>query len=407
MVRIVQISECFPTNYKPLAGEFILKHAEHLSNKCNVKVVVPLRFVPPREAISSGVKGLLNWLKKIKKNDGYSHAQLTVDYMNYVSLPRPRFESIDENIIDTFFRQKLKDKIKSFGPDLIYCHWLRPWAGIAADISEELGLPFIIDHHEDLPTLKKLFPNNYEKFLKPMMKADKIIVHSTENLHDLKNEFPSLNNIKLVYLGQSFDIADGEKSFRSEPICLVCVSHLHEERKNIDILLRALSLIKDKLKFILNILGDGPLRNKYVSLSSELGLDDRIFFKGAKTQDEIKASLDASDIFILPSFPEAFGIVFTEALSRGLPVITCKGNGGGEELRLLGYPSVLAEPISPEDLSQKILSLANNLEQMNSMSSKGKEIVKSHFTYESNASRTIEVITETIDSIRLENNVRD
>ncbi len=407
MVRVVQISECFPTNYKPLTGEFILRHAESLSEKCDVKVIVPLRFVPPREAIFSGVSGLFSWFRQNKNTEGYVRGRLTVEYMNYISLPRPRFESIDENFINTLFRQKLKDRISSFAPDIVYCHWLRPWAGIAAGISEELGLPFVLDHHEDLPTLKRLFPDDYEQFLKPLLQANNIIVHSKANLNDLKSELPSLKNIELVHLGQNFDVAAENKSFSEDLLRLICVSHMHEERKNIDVLIKALYLIKDKLSFSLNVLGDGLLRNRYVSLVQELGLADRIFFEGPKTQDEIKTSLDAADIFILPSFPEAFGIVFAEALARGLPVITCKGNGGGEELKHLGYPSVLAEPLSSEDLSNNILNLANDVEQMKLMSSKGKEIVKANFTYEANSSRTIEVLTETISKFKREKIVRD
>ncbi len=407
MARVVQISECFPTNYKPLTGEFILRHAESLSDKCDVKVIVPLRFVPPREAISSGVNGLFNWFKQNKNTAGYKSGRLSVEYMNYISLPRPRFELIDESIITTLFRQKLKDKIISFSPDIIYCHWLRPWAAVAAGISEELGLPFIIDHHEDLPTLKKLFPKDYEKFLKPILNANRVIVHSTANLTELINEIPLLSNIELVYLGQSFDIAVEDKTFSNDFVRFVCVSHLHEERKNIDILIKALSLINSKLNFNLNILGDGPLKDRYISLVNELGLADKIIFEGSKTQEEIRASLDEADIFILPSFPEAFGIVFIEALARGLPVITCKGNGGGEELKNLSYPSVLAEPLSAEDLSDKILNLAGDVEQMKLMSAKGKELVKANFTHESNACRTIEVIAETKSQFQREKIVRD
>jgi len=372
-----------------------------------VKVIVPLRFVPPREAISSGVNGLFNWFKQNKNTAGYKSGRLSVEYMNYISLPRPRFELIDESIITTLFRQKLKDKIISFSPDIIYCHWLRPWAAVAAGISEELGLPFIIDHHEDLPTLKKLFPKDYEKFLKPILNANRVIVHSTANLTELINEIPLLSNIELVYLGQSFDIAVEDKTFSNDFVRFVCVSHLHEERKNIDILIKALSLINSKLNFNLNILGDGPLKDRYISLVNELGLADKIIFEGSKTQEEIRASLDEADIFILPSFPEAFGIVFIEALARGLPVITCKGNGGGEELKNLSYPSVLAEPLSAEDLSDKILNLAGDVEQMKLMSAKGKELVKANFTHESNACRTIEVIAETKSQFQREKIVRD
>ncbi|MBK6506707.1 MAG: glycosyltransferase family 4 protein [Ignavibacteria bacterium] len=406
-MRVLQISECFPTKYKPQTGEFILKHVSALSKLCEVKLIAPLRFIPPREALLAGYSGVRKWLSQINETEGMSDGQLSVEYMNYISLPRPIFEAIDEKLINTLFRKKLFDLIKAFSPDILYCHWLRPWAGIAASISKELGIPFVIDHHEDLPTMKILFPNDYSNFLNTFLLADMIILHSNENRTDLQNEIASLNNIELIYLGQSFEIFENDKEFSNDNIKLICVSHLHEPRKNIDVLLKALALLSDKLKFSMRIIGDGPLKSDYEKLCLTLNLSGVVTFEGSLPQDKIKQLLDDSDMFILPSFPEAFGIVFAEALARGVPVVTCKGNGGGEELRLLGYPSVLAEPLSADDLSKKILALANNIEAKNEMSYKGRKIARENFTWERNALQTFDMMTELLNQFHNRGNVRN
>ena len=406
-MRVLQISECFPTKYKPQTGEFILKHVSALSKLCEVKLIAPLRFVPPREALLAGYSGVRKWLSQINETEGMSDGQLSLEYMNYISLPRPTFEAIDEKLINTLFRKKLYDLIKAFSPDVLYCHWLRPWAGIAASISKELGIPFVIDHHEDLPTLKKLFPNDYRNFINTFSLADRVIVHSNENRNDLQKEIASLNNIELIYLGQSFEILEKDKAFSNETIRLICVSHLHEPRKNIDVLLKALALLSDKSKFIMRIIGDGPLKTDYEKLCRALNLSDFVKFEGSLHQNKIKQLLDDSDIFILPSFPEAFGIVFAEAIARGVPVVTCKGNGGGEELLLLGYPSVLADPMSADDLSEKILALANNIEAKNEMSSKGRKIAEENFTWERNAVQTFDLMTELLNQFHNRGNVRN
>lgn len=407
MLKVLQISECFPTEYKPQTGEFILRHVTALSKFCRVKLIAPLRFVPPREALSTGISGVKKWLQQINKTEGFSEGKLSVDYMNYFSLPRPAFEAIDESLINSLFRKKLIGKVREFAPDVLYCHWLRPWAGIAGSIAKELGIPFVIDHHEDLPTLKKLFPNDYGNFLETFLLADKIIVHSNENKTDLISEVVSLKNIELIYLGQGFNISEVERHFINVPKKLICVSHLHEPRKNIDVLLKALAQLANKADCTLQIIGDGPLRKLYEELSTSLGLSGIVKFAGNRSQDEIRDSLDESDIFVLPSYPEAFGIVFAEALARGVPVITCKGNGGGEELRLLGYPSVLAEPLSAEDLADKIHALSNDVEAMKEMSAVGKQIVRDNFTWERNGLKTFESIIELINRFTGRNIVRN
>jgi glycosyltransferase involved in cell wall biosynthesis len=351
-------------------------------------------MVPPRDALSNGTAGLMNWFTKTKDTSGYEDGNLNVEFMNYFSLPRPLFESIDEKLISGLFKKKLKNLVIEFNPDLIYCHWLRPWAGICADIAKELDLPFVIDHHEDLPTLKDLFPQHYRQFLEPFQKADRIIVHSSRNMEELKSELPMLENVDLIYLGQSLEVRTESKSFSADCKKLITVSHLYEPRKNIDVLIKALAKIKDRLDFSLRIVGDGSLRGKYEELTASLGLDEKITFTGTYTQDQIRSALDDSDLFILPSYPEAFGIVFAEALARGVPVVTCRGNGGGEELKLLGYPVILAEPHDEDDLAEKILLLTENPDAMNEMSVSGKTIVINNFTWRRNAERTLALMEE-------------
>ena len=103
-----------------------------------------------------------------------------------------------------------------------------------------------------------------------------------------------------------------------------------------------------------------------------------------------------SDIFILPSYPEAFGVVIIEALAKGLPVITCNGNGGGEELKKLGYPVVLVKPDSQEDLAESITELSKDEVRMKDMSAKGIEIVRKYFTWKKNAENTYQLLSDTI-----------
>ena len=363
-------------------------------------MIVPLRYMPGREILTGDSEGLFknfnNWLSGIKDTSDYSEGNLRVIYFGYISLPRPFFESADNTFINFFFYNKLKKLITEQNPDLIYCNWIRPWAPVTAGITKELNIPFVIDHHEDIPTLKKLFPDKASQFLQVFKSADKIIVHSGLNKKQLVNEKLTEREIKVIHLGQNFDVSITEKYFDNNNLRLICVSHLTEKRKNIDVLIKAVSLLDKKIDFELTVIGDGVFKNEYMDLATSVGQKEKVFFKGALSHEDIGAELDVSDIFILPSFPEAFGIVMTEALAKGVPVISCHGNGGAEELKALGYPVILVPPENEYELAKAIEDLSNNRSEMKEMSEKGKIIVSDNFTWDMNGISTYKFLDNTL-----------
>ncbi len=403
-MKVLEISECFPNKLKPVTGEFIYKHVKALSGLCDVVTLIPVRYIPPKEILSYNpaklISNLTNWFTLINDTKTFSEGNLKVIYFGYVSLPRPYFEKIDNEFINYFFYNKALKLLGGFSPDVIYCNWIRPWAELSKKLADNFNIPLIIDHHEDIPTLKKLFPEDFKTFLKTFKKADKIIVHSSLNKHELENEDPDLKDISICYLGQGLNIIDRDREFSIGIKKLICVSHLSERRKNIDVLINSVSVLNKDYPsgndiYELAIAGDGILKSEYEELSERLKLKN-IIFKGEVSQKGVEHLLSVSDIFILPSYPEAFGVVLIEALAKGLPVITCEGNGGGEELKKLGYPAVLVKPGSPEEMAEAISELSQDETRMKAMSHKGVEIVRKYFTWEKNAENTYQSIRETI-----------
>lgn len=400
-MRILEISECFPNKFKPVTGEFILQHAKALSEFCSLTMLVPLRLMPPRELFKVNpfrfIRNIYKWYRNIYETKNISEGNLEVVYLPYFSLPKPYFDRLNEKMTEVFFYNGFKKCAESFNPDIIYCNWINPWSNISYRLSREFRKPFVIDHHEDIPTLKKLNPDNYREQLNKFENADKIIVHSTLNKTELENENLKLKEVKIIYLGQNFNITQSRKVFNYDEPRIVCVSHLYEPRKNIDVLIKAFDNLNKNLPSKLTIAGDGSLKSSYEELSASLPSGSSISFRGSLSQDEIGNLLDESDIFVLPSYPEAFGIVLIEAIAKGLPVVTCRGNGGGEELLKLGYPVILAEPGSSENLSGKISGLVNDREKMDLMSVTGKNIARRYFSWKINAEETYGFLKTTLD----------
>jgi phosphatidylinositol alpha-1,6-mannosyltransferase len=107
------------------------------------------------------------------------------------------------------------------------------------------------------------------------------------------------------------------------------------ERKNIQSVIIALSRLRESgLSFFYSVAGDGPELSNLKSLVDQLGLQDNVEFLGRVSEEKKDTLYSSSDFFLLPSIfnhqtgsIEGYGIVFIEANSYGLPVLS--GNTGG------------------------------------------------------------------------------
>lgn len=104
-------------------------------------------------------------------------------------------------------------------------------------------------------------------------------------------------------------------------------------RKGLDVLLRALALLRD-CRITLEVVGDLGLERRYgerlVGLARELSLADRVVFHGAVAREALWEHYARSDLLVLPSLWEGCGVVLLEATSFGLPIVATRVGGVGE-----------------------------------------------------------------------------
>ena len=98
------------------------------------------------------------------------------------------------------------------------------------------------------------------------------------------------------------------------------------KRKNIDLLIKAFSLHKDKA-FTLKIIGSGKEEKKLKKLCNKLNLENKIIFIGKLPQEKVFDEMKKSQIFILPSINETLGLVYLEASACGCLCIGTKNTG--------------------------------------------------------------------------------
>lgn len=115
---------------------------------------------------------------------------------------------------------------------------------------------------------------------------------------------------------------------------MLCVANVMP-RKGHDVLLRALAGLTDSdwtLTCIGSISPDDDWCRHVLELAREPALAGRVSFAGVRTGDALQAAYDEADLFVLPSHFESFGMVLTEALARGLPVVATTGGAVPETL---------------------------------------------------------------------------
>lgn len=132
-------------------------------------------------------------------------------------------------------------------------------------------------------------------------------------------------------------------------------------RKGLDIALRAFAIIKQSMPSapLLVIAGDGPERANLRALAHSLNLHDQVRWLGAiSDRDEIAHLFATSQVAIIPSREEPFGIVCLEALASGCPVVASQV-GGIPEIVRNGIDGILVSPEDPQAMATAIMRILN------------------------------------------------
>jgi glycosyltransferase involved in cell wall biosynthesis len=115
------------------------------------------------------------------------------------------------------------------------------------------------------------------------------------------------------------------------PARLLAVALL-SDKKGLGVLLEALALRSARgcPPVHLDVVGDGPERIALAARARALGLDGAVQFHGLRTRAEVARRMAESDLFVLPSRVETFGVALVEALAAGLPVVASDVGVAGE-----------------------------------------------------------------------------
>lgn len=182
------------------------------------------------------------------------------------------------------------------------------------------------------------------------------VSHSTKN--DLQEMFRfDGSKIKVIYNGiaEIFYLQGHQPSFFDFPY-LLYTGNL-KPHKNLGVLIKAFSLIKDRFPDFRLVLAGIPPDRSFMQSLIRWRISDRVVVKHYLAQQDLIRYIDGADFFVFPSLYEGFGFPPLEAMARKKAVIS---SPGGSLKEILGESALYFSPDSPEELAEKITLLIEN-----------------------------------------------
>ena len=220
-----------------------------------------------------------------------------------------------------------KRYVKKFGrPDVIHCHSVMMGGWLTEKISDKYKIPFVITEHNSL-FFRGLHKKYYTKISEICNKSSLCLSVSSAYCKILKKTIPESpdwiphNNI----VSQKF-LSTNIKKKAKDPFVFISISSLYKH-KNVPLILKSFKKFnEDHPKSELKIIGVGLEERTIKTIKEKLKLKN-VFFLGRKTRDQIVNELNKSNVFVLGTKYETFGVVLIEAISMGVPVIVTDCGG--------------------------------------------------------------------------------
>ena len=309
-LKVLFLPSWYPSERNPVAGVFIREHAKAVALYNEVIVIYN---EGKYDKIKGGFSEISDEIEEDIRTIRIKHKKLFIPKISFL---------IISFLINLFVMITILNKLVKEGwkPDVIHAHVFG--AGVVAAILGKIyDIPVVITEHWSgfsCRTLKKIdivkarFAMNNARIILPVSKDLERAIKS----YGIKNNFQIIPNVvnTAFFYPSKHRIRHNKKR--------ILLAAILSPPKGIPYLLKALSKLQEtRTDFILDIVGDGPNRKEYESLTKKLGIQKFVQFRGFKTKEELASLMKQSDFMVQPSLYETFGVVYIEAMACGKPIV--------------------------------------------------------------------------------------
>ena len=272
---------------------------------------------------------------------------------------------------------KLVEVIKSYDLDIVHAHYAVPnamSAYLAKKICNDSAKVITTLHGTDSYLVGR--HRSYKEVTQFSMQQSDGLTTVSEYLKERTNtEFDISREIRVI--PNFVDPQKFRRLKRDREQRIVCHSSNFRPLKRIPDIIKAFSIVSQEINCKLFLVGNGPERPKAEKLAKNLGISKKVHFLGnVKNVQEI---LGKSDLFLLPSEDESFGLAALEAMSCEVPVVA-SNIGGLKELISHGVDGYLIEVGDAEALAQYSLKILQDPRLQGEFGKNAKQKVLKKYT---------------------------
>jgi len=168
-------------------------------------------------------------------------------------------------------------------------------------------------------------------------------------------------------------------------------------QKGISTFLRTVAIIAQvRSDVVFPVVGDGPLRAALESEAQQLGVAHSVLFLGFR--DDALALLKRFDVFLFTSNQESFGLVLTEAMAAGTPVVALNIQGAVREIVDDERDGFVVDGADVEGLAARVLALLDDQALRERIANSGRKKVRERFTIQKNAEAVVELYRQCLET---------
>jgi N-acetyl-alpha-D-glucosaminyl L-malate synthase BshA len=292
----------------------------------------------------------MDWFTK----NMYYHEVSVSDYPLFEYAPYELL--LSSKLVDVAINQKL---------DILHVHYAIPHASAAFSAQQilktkNIDLPFITTlHGTDITLLGK--DKSFQPVIEFAINQSDAVTAVSESLKEDTYQFFDINkDIEVIpnFIDPSLyrfaeDIELRAQFAEKDEVIITHISNFRKVKRVNDVIL-IFEGVQQQLSAKLLMVGDGPELHQVKNLARELGISDKVFFLGKSKRIEQITSI--SDVFLLPSETESFGLVALEAMASGVAVVS-SNVGGLPEVNIDGLTGFLNEVGDIEGMIASVLTI--------------------------------------------------
>lgn len=266
----------------------------------------------------------------------------------------------------------------------IHAHFLTAAAEVARDASTLCRIPVSVTAHA-----KDIFQADNAHLIHARARGTTALITVSEyNAHYLRGVIG--DEVRINHVPNGVEVAPTSPDRPDGPV--LCVARL-VAKKGVDVLIQATAAVQSRLPALqVEIIGGGPLETPLKQMAEALGVLDHVRFLGPRAWDDVEAAFRRCSMVALAcriaedGDRDGMPTVLTEALARGLPVVSTAVAGIGELVRD-GETGLLVPPDDPTALADAIELLLRDRGLARRLGRAGRQLVAQRFDPEQSAAQ--------------------